>query len=403
MTSSLLAPVASLEGSQEPRIASWPSYSTTGVAEVVNVSRLAGIELDPWQQFQLQHGLGESPDWKCPKCVHRTRGFARCPKHPSEAPIHPWAAFEVASIVPRQNGKSELLIARMLGGLFVFEEPLQIYSAHLFDTSMEVMRRLVSVVENTDELRAEVKHRGSRMTGIKYSHGEEGIELQNGLRIRFKARTGGGGRGFSCDCLYLDEAMILPESFLGATVPTLSARANPQIWLAGSAPDQYEPTHDGVVLAKRRQRALAGGDESLAYFEHSAEGDSPDAVGRDVLDDPAQWELANPGLGIRIAGEYVASERRAMGARQFAVERLGIGDWPDVEEGSDEVISAQAWSDLEDEDSGVSGSVCLAYDVTPDRSRAAIAMAGMRDDGLLHVEVIAHRAGTGWVAGCSAT
>lgn len=398
MTSSLVAPFASLEGSQEPRISSWPAYSTSAIEEVLGVCALAGIELDPWQQFQLAHGLGESPHWKCPKCVHRAPEYIRCPKHPGEALVHPWAAFEVASIVPRQNGKSELLIARMLGGLFVLEEPLQIYSAHLFDTAMEVMRRLIFVVENTDDLRKEVKHRGSRMVGIKYSHGEEGVELQNGLRVRFKARTGGGGRGFSCDCLYLDEAMILPESFLGATVPTLSARANPQIWIAGSAPDQYDPTHDGVVLSKRRARALAGGDASLAYFEHSAEGDSPDTVGREVLDDPEQWSFANPGLGIRISGDYVSSERRAMGARQFAVERLGIGDWPDVEEGAEQIISGQDWDALADPASRVDGSVCFAYDVTPDRSMAAIAMAGLREDGHLHVEVVDHRRGTGWIA-----
>jgi hypothetical protein len=152
------------------------------------------------------------------------------------------------------------------------------------------------VVENCDDLRREVKHRGSKMVGIKYSHGEEGIELQSGLRIRFKARTGAGGRGFSCDTLYLDEAMILPEAFLGATVPTLSARSNPQIWLAGSAPDEEDPTHDGVVLAKRRKRALAGGDGSLAYFEHSADCDEdPDEVPAAVLDDPGAVGAREPG------------------------------------------------------------------------------------------------------------
>ena len=254
-------------GDQQPRVSWVPPYASSTGPEAVDLARLAGIELDPWQQSALSHGLGESSDWKCPFCVHRTAGRVECPDHPDATLIHPWSAFEVTTVVPRQNGKSELLIARMLAGLFILEEPLQIYSAHQFDTAMEVFLRLVAVVDNTPELSSLVKlNRGK--VGI-YSHGWRESTLTCGARIRFKARTGGGGRGFSCDCLYLDEAMILPERFLGATVPTLSARANPQIWLAGSAPDEDEPTHDGVVAGEAAccERRRAG----LLYFEHSAE------------------------------------------------------------------------------------------------------------------------------------
>jgi hypothetical protein len=43
--------------------------------------------------------------------------------------------------------------------------------------------------------------------------------------------------------------------------------------------------------------------------------------------------------------------------------------------------------------------VAFAADVTPDRSAAAIAVAGVRPDGLGHVEVVDYRPGTGWVVG----
>lgn len=399
MASSPAAPFVSLRGSQKPRVSWHPPYASSSGPEFISLARLAGVELDPWQQTELTHALGESPDWKCPKCTHRAAVPIKCPVHPFESLIHPWAAFEVTNVVPRQNGKSELLIARMLGGLFILEEPLQIYSAHLFDTAMEIFRRLVFLIENCDELRAEVKHRGSKLVGIKNSHGEEGVELRCGARIRFKARTGGGGRGFSCDTLYLDEAMILRELFLGATVPTLSARANPQIYLAGSAPDQQDPSHDGLVLSKRRSRALAGGDPSLAYFEHSAEGESPDEVDDEILDDPAQWALANPGMGIRITSEYIRNEKAAMGTRQFAVERLGIGDWPDAEEGGYSVISAEKWNACEDLASKGTDPACFGLCVTPDRRYAVIGVASVRDDGFFHVGVHKHAEGTDWVAG----
>ena len=48
-----------------------------------------------------------------------------------------------------------------------------------------------------------------RVKRVSRSHGEEGIELTTGQRIRFRTRTKGGGRGFSGDCLILDEAMVL--------------------------------------------------------------------------------------------------------------------------------------------------------------------------------------------------
>lgn len=402
MPSEAIAPNGSLKGVQEPRIACWPSYTTTALNDVLAVARLAGIELDPWQVFQLRHGLGESPDWKCPECVWRHENYVRCPVHPGRDLIHPWSAFEVCSVVPRQNGKSLLLVVRMLGGLFVLEEQLQIFSAHQFDTALEIMRQLAFFIANTSELRAEVKHTGSRMSGIVWGNGKEGIELANGLRVRFKARTGGGGRGFSCDTLYLDEGMILPEIFLGATIPTLSAKPNPQIWLSGSAPDEWDPTHDGIVLAKRRNRALKGGDQSLAYFEHSARinddptKDDPDTIPPEALEDPKVWAGGNPSLGIRITPKYIGDERLAMGARQFAVERLGITTWPKPEEGY-AVIASATWALIADNLLPIVEGVAYGVDVSEDRRFATMAAAGRREDGVRLVEVGERQTGLDWI------
>jgi hypothetical protein len=70
-------------------------------------------------------------------------------------------------VVPRQNGKDEILIARTLGGLLILEEQLITYSAHQFDTSLEAFRRLLHFFENYDELTRRVKR-------VSKSHGEEG-------------------------------------------------------------------------------------------------------------------------------------------------------------------------------------------------------------------------------------
>lgn len=109
------------------------------------------------------------------------------------------------------------------------------------------------------------------------------------------------------------------------------------------------------------------------------------------------WALANPGFGIRITADHIADERRMLGPREFAVERLGVGDWPSPD-GSNHVISPEAWAALADKDSSAQNPVCFAYDVTPDRAYSCISVAGRRPDGLLHVEVVEHRRGTKWVA-----
>ena len=339
---------------------------------------MAGLELDPWQEYILTSALGEDADGK-------------------------WAAFEVGVVVPRQNGKGSVLEARELAGLFLLDERLLTHSAHQFDTSLEAFRRLLMLIESTPDFDRRVRR-------VSRSHGEEGIELLGGQRIRFRTRTKGGGRGFSGDLLVLDEAMILPESTMGALMPTLAARPNPQVWYAGSAVDQDIHEH-GVVLARVRERGHRGDDPKLAYFEHSIEvardPDDPAALERSDAElvaeqlaaDERGWAQANPGLGIRITTEYIRAERRALAARTFAVERLGAGDWPPTDKAGARVITADAWDALVDEHSQAEDPVSLAFDVTPDRARSSIGVAGRRADGEFHVEVIDARRGTGWVAG----
>lgn len=360
MSSLLAAP----QGVQRPGFSHVPDYGSSAGPEAVELARMAGLVLDPWQELVLAKSLGERPDGK-------------------------WAAFEVGLVVPRQNGKGAILEARELAGLFLLGERLLIHSAHQFDTSLEAFRRLLTLIESTPDLDRRVKR-------VSNAHGKEGIELLNGQRIRFRARTKGGGRGFTSDCLIYDEAMDLPKFAQSATLPTLSARPNPQVWYAGSAVDQNVHEH-GVVFSRIRERGMTGDDPSLAYFEWSVPEPLTDVDER-VATDPWSWAIANPGLGIRISTEHVESEQRSMDHRGFAAERLGAGDWPATSDLGVQVIDPQEWAALIDLDSQLEDPVSFAFDVTPSRSHAAIGVAGKRSDGLFHVEVVDHRKGVGWVA-----
>ena len=57
-----------------------------------------------------------------------------------------------------------------------------------------------------------------------------------------------------------------------------------------------------------------------------------------------QWARVTPPLGTRVSVDFIATERRAMGRRQFAAECLGVGSWPDPSEGAGSVITAEMWA-----------------------------------------------------------
>lgn len=365
---SISLPVAplGLRGAQRPRILAVPEFVSSTGEEAIELAAMAGLDLDPWQQFVLVNALGERADGS-------------------------WAAFEVGIEVPRQNGKGGLLEARELAGLFLLGERLLIHSAHEFATAIEAFERMKVLIESCPDLDRQVDK-------VTNSHGFEGFKLKNGQRLRYKTRTKGGGRGFSADWVCLDEAMDIPDAFHNALYPTLSARPNGQMWYTGSAVDQ-ETMDNGLVFARVRERGVRGDDPRLAYFGWSPDIQSPDEVDPHTASDPEMWAQANPGLGIRITTEYIEGEQRALGARGFAVERLGVGDWPATDGSSSSKITEEAWNDCEDADSSCLDPVVLVFDVTPDRSRAVIGVAGWRDDSLAHVEVVDARKGTGWVGG----
>ena len=175
------------------------------------------------------------------------------------------------------------------------------------------------------------------------------------------------------------------------------------MWYTGSAVDQMFHEH-GVVFARMRERGRRGGEDSFAWFEWA--GEVVDSEGEPIplaeieparLEEADLWSAANPGMGIRIAEEHVAKEFRSMDDRQFAVERLGIGDWPSTIPVDGDVIRLADWVALRDERSKLAGSVCFAFDVKPDRSFASIAVAGVRGDGIRHGELVDRRGGTDWV------
>lgn len=344
-----ISPSAALLGAQRPRVSSAPPYASSAGGEAAELAESAGLVLDDWQRHVLEVALGERSDGK-------------------------WAAFEVGLIVGRQNGKGAVLEARELAGLFLFGEQLILHSAHEFKTAQEAFRRVLGLIQNTPDLDRLVAR-------VRTSHGEEGVELKSGARLRFVARSTGSGRGFSGDVVILDEAYNLPGSAMGALLPTMAARPNPQVWYASSAGKE-----DSEVLARVKERGEKGSSGRLAYFEWSAPSDAS-------LDDRNAWAAANPGIGIRIQEEFVEAERSALPEIEFARERLGI--WADGTR--DAAIDLALWTDLADTECLDRSPVVFCPTINPERTKGAITAAILRRDGLVQVESIDYRSGTAWM------
>lgn len=351
-----------------PRVCHYPRYAFSSGQEAIELAASAGLMLDTWQQLVLHLGLGETREGR-------------------------WAAFQVALILARQNGKGSILEALELFWLFCTGERLIGHSAHEYKTAMEAFRRVLSLITNTDALRKKVKK-------VINTNGEEGIELLTGQRLRFMARSKGAGRGFSFDKLIWDEAYALTGEQQDAQLPTLSAMPNPQIWLTSSPP--LDEATGGALFKLRRLAAQKA--PGLVFLDYGLEG-SLDALEQVDLTDVRARLKANPAAPHRISMEAMEREYVSMGARGFARERLGI--WPpDLSDGF-AVISREQWDALVDVLSGaindearaLTGRPALAVDVSPRNQgqvTASIGLAQRRNDNKRHIELIKTGTGTSW-------
>ena len=233
-----------LLGSPIPRIGP-PTPARTLVKEFEAEAESVGLKLIPWQSTvgRYLYALAQGEQWLYP---------------------------EVACVVSRQNGKTEMLLPHVKKRLRMGRRIL--HAAQTRELPRKFFFRLIPFVVKTWP---DAK--------IRRGAGQETIELPNGGVYQITAATGGGPRGVTVDDLLLDELRELDEDFVGAALPTLTVSPNPQVlYLSNAGEDKSD------VLNAVRSRADA--DPSLAYLEWSA---APDLA----PDDRAGWAQANPSLG----------------------------------------------------------------------------------------------------------
>lgn len=353
--------------------------NTLGYDVIDFASSVCGIELFPWQQWLLIHALELLPDGS-----FRFR--------------------TVTVLVARQSGKSTLSQILALWYMYRLGSDLVLGTAQDLDSAEEVWQGAVDLVEDVPELKA-------LRARVVLNNGKKSLELKSGSRYKVKAANRRAGRGLSGDLILLDELREHQswDSWAAVTHTTM-ARADAQVWALSNAgdaasivlrylrkmghaalgdPDGINAELDPLSMLPPESDDIVADDDgdTLGLFEWSA------PPGCDINDRDG-WAQANPSLGYSITERTIASAARMDPHWVFRTEVLC--QWSDgAAEGP---FPPGAWDETSDPTSRIVDELVAAcVDVSFDRSRAHIAFAGRRADGLAHVEIVASRAGVDWV------
>lgn len=352
-------------GSQEPRISVEPSRSETDGADAALLMDAYGYRLDDWQRAVLDCWLGREGG----KRNVTSAGLA----------------------LPRQNGKNVCLEAREFYGLVVDGEKI-LHTAHQVRTSKKSFRRLAAMF--TDKRHPEVT---DIVKQIRYTNGEECIELDNGGMIEFSARSRQAARGFDGISLVVyDEAQELTDDQVEAIMATLSASATGtrQIIYTGTPP---YPGCPGDVFRRRRTICIDDAGKHDSWHEWSVAADSIDQIN---VEDKNLWYMTNPALGIRLDEEFTEEELRSESKDGFARERLGWWS-PIATHEYDYAIDQSKWEACKSEEPKPEGKTAYGIKFSLDGSTVALCGAVIPDEGPARISLIELKQtghGIGWLA-----
>lgn len=400
------------KGSTEPRIFTPPLRELTpetslGYEVVEFAENILGIELRPWQKWLFIHALELD-----------MRTVPGNPEFDADTPENRYFDLRfrrVVVLVARQNGKTVCMSVLGLWRLFLDGASEVLSSAQNLRVAEKDLANTFKMAKRSPELAQYLPYRVERGQWVPYmrtANGSNQIELAHipddledvldisgAMPVWYVVATNGGGRSFSADLALMDELREHKnEDVWDAVAPTTAERPRNQIWAFSNAGDARS-----VVLRRLRTvayRAWQSGDtddERLGLFEWSADPEC-------TIFDPDGWVAANPSLGhgarteedmLALAKEAVDPDNEKSDENGFRTEYLC--QW--VESLEPGKIDPELWSTLADPDSTPAddATIHVGVDVASEGTHAHIVIAAERADGRWHLEVVASRAGYGWV------
>jgi len=263
-----------------------------------------------------------------------------------------WLYREVAIVMARQNGKTELLVPRILMDLRAGKRII-----HTAQNRILPRRVFFRVAFALDK---------SEVVAFRQANGQERIVHRSGGEYVIVAPQR-GARGLSADTLIFDELREFEDyEVIAAATPTLTASPDPQtIYLSNAGSDA------SVVLNDLKRRGETGGEGEYAYLEWSADEDRR-------IDDRDGWAQANPALGHLPRMEAnLETAFRSKPAPEFETEHRCR--W--VASMQPKLVSDAAWALCQGDVSIPDGRPALAFNMAPDASRASAALSWTMADG----------------------
>jgi hypothetical protein len=329
-----------------PRLAP-PLPRHSAIADLRKAAKIAGRKLYAWQDLAGQYMTA----------TRRGR----------------WLYPEVCLVVARQNGKTGLLVPRIVMGLLRGERIM--HTAQDRTLPREVFVEVADLMER--------QFLGAMKGRARLANGQEQIRMLNGGIYRIVAPTRGGARGPSNDLDIIDELREMDTfDYIAAAKPTLTVSKSPQTIYLSNAGDE-----SSVVLNALRDSVAA--DPSLAYLEWSAHPDRP-------TDDRTGWREANPRTfdGDKTGDHWAFLEREFVGYRAKGEDHIfeteHLCRW--ITTNKPRLVADVAWHNarVDQLPAPVRPAMGLAVDAAGRRVSAAVAWM---DEGLINVHLLADLSG----------
>lgn len=293
------------------------------------------------------------------------------------------AADTVCLSVPRQAGKTYTIAANVMSECLIEDNLTVAWTAHHNKVMLETFGSLRALAQQPLV--------AAHVSKVNASAENRSITFTNGSRIVMAARESGALRGVAkVGILVLDEAQILSDSAMSDILPTQNAADNALTLMMGTPPRPKDPSEAWSGRRKDAVEAFKAGRplELAAWIEFSADEDAE-------TDDHAQWRKANPSFPKRTPLRALRKLRRDLTEDHFRREALGI--WDDTT--TPAVIPPDVWAKAVDEKSVPVERLVFGVDISPDRQRASVVLAGLNKHGRIHVELDQQFAGVEGVLG----
>lgn len=386
-----------LKGRTEPRLWTRPlrplTEETSLGFEVIDFARVwLGVVLYPWQQWLLIHALELREDG--------SYRFSR-----------------IVVLVARQQGKT--MLASVLAAWWLFMD-----SERHPDRVPPLKFKVVGVAQNLDIARepwsgvkmwcdpdpdtaeeAELAIPVLQHATAKVSdtNGKESIVARS--RAHYEIRAAKNARGKPAARVLMDEMREQKTwDAWNAVSPTTKAFWSGQLWALSNAGDLT-----AIVLAQLRNGALAAIKEWDEYVTAGLVSAEEYANDHDVSTGLFEWSAPDGCAKNDIEGILQANPSIGYGAQTVQGVLADIGSMTDAGYRTEDLcqwvtsreeshLDKDTWPTLADEESVLAeGRAVLGVCVSGNRSYTSVGVAGSREDGLTHLELIAQREGMLWV------